>query len=106
MLNNFLDDCFVFTIPGKFPEAYYKTIDELLRRKAQNQAIKEVCKLFQSCIKSERKLREQFNKKYGEYLPVSIQGDLAKQPFDILFCQEECLTAANYQFIDKVEVKR
>ena len=39
-------------------------------------------------------------------MPVSIQGDLAKQPFDILFCQEECLTAANYQFIDKVEVKR
>ena len=35
-----------------------------------------MCTVFQRTLKSERKTRDQFNKKYGDYLPMSIQGDL------------------------------
>lgn len=46
LLNKLNDDCFIFTIPGKFPEAYHKTIDELIRRKAYNIALDRLCTIF------------------------------------------------------------
>ena len=70
------EDSYIFTIPGKFPEAFQKTIEELVRRKVFNIAIEKLCQLFQRVTKSERKARDGFNGKYGDYLPVSIQGDL------------------------------
>jgi hypothetical protein len=66
------EDSYIFTIPGKFPEAYHKTISELQRRKAYNIAIEKACTLLQRVVKSERKSRDDFNAKYGDYLPVSI----------------------------------
>lgn len=33
------EDSFIFSIPGKFPEAYYKSISELQRRKIYNKAV-------------------------------------------------------------------
>jgi len=71
-LNKLEEDCFIFTVPGKFPEAYRKTIDELQRRKSYNVAAHKVCYLLQRAIKSERKSRDGFNCKYGDYLPKNI----------------------------------
>jgi len=85
VMNKLEEDAYIFTVPGKFPEAYRKTIDELQRRKSYNIAAEKVCYLFQKVMKSERKQRDNFNGKYGDYLPVSIQEDLQLQPIDILF---------------------
>ena len=59
-------------MPGKFPEAYRETIDELQRRKAHNIATEKVCYLLERVMKSESKTRDAFNSKYGDYLPISI----------------------------------
>jgi hypothetical protein len=32
ILDKLVEDSFIFTIPGKFPEAYHKSIAELQRR--------------------------------------------------------------------------
>ena len=89
LLNKLEEDSYIFSVPGKFPEAYMKTIDELQRRKAYSVAAEKVCYLFQRVMKMERKQREVFNCKYGDYLPASIQNDLSIVPIDILFNHEE-----------------
>jgi hypothetical protein len=71
-LSKLQEDSFIFSVPGKFPEAYRKTIDELQRRKVFNIATKKLCYLLQRVMKSESKTRESFNSKYGDYLPISI----------------------------------
>ena len=89
MINKLDEDSYIFTIPGKFPEAYHKTIDELQRRKAYNIAVEKMCTHLQKVVKQERKARDSFNQKYGDYLPVIIQSDLSIQPIQLLFCREE-----------------
>ena len=48
-------DSYIMTVPGKLPESYQKTIEELERRKSLNLAIEKVCLLLQRAIRSERK---------------------------------------------------
>ena len=106
LLNKLNDDCFIFTIPGKFPEAYHETIDELTRRKAYNIALERLCTIFKRALKAERKAREGFNRKYGEYLPISIQGDLQQQTIDIIFSNQEVALSKEYNFIDQIEISK
>ena len=46
LMNKLDEDAYIFTVPGKFPEAYRKTIDELQRRRSYNMAAEKVCYLF------------------------------------------------------------
>ena len=66
------DDVFIFSIPGKFPEAYYNTISELQRRKVYNKALATLCDMMHNVTRAERKTRNAFNGKYGNYLPSVI----------------------------------
>lgn len=100
------EDTYIFTIPGKFPEAYRKTIYELQRRKAYNCAVEKLCYHLEKIIKKERSTRDNFNLKYGDYLPKSIQSDLQLQPTQILFSTEDSIVSSGYQFIEKVEIKK
>ena len=99
------EESFIFSVPGKFPEAYRKTIDELQRRKIFNIATKKLCYLLQRVLKSESKTRSSFNSKYGDYLPISIQGNLWAEPIEILLNHEEVAVSENYEFIDKIDTK-
>lgn len=96
MLNKLHEDSYIFGVPGKFPEAYGQTIEELERRKVSNIATERICYNLQKLLKQERKSRDLFNEKYGDYLPLSIQCDLSVKPIDILFNQEESETSQNY----------
>ena len=98
------EDSYIFTIPAKFPEAYYRTIEELKRRKVYNLAISKICSLMHRATKAERKGRDAFNGKFGDYLPVSIQADLSINPIDILYCQQEALVIQDYQLIENIDI--
>jgi hypothetical protein len=57
-------------------------------------------------MRSESKTREQFNRKYGDYLPISIQGNLWAEPIEILVNHEEVEVSQAYEFIDKIDTKK
>ena len=54
-------------------------------------------------MKSESKIRDSFNSKYGDYLPISIQGNLWAEPIEILLNHEEVEVSQVYEFIDKID---
>ena len=68
------------SIPGKVPEAYMKTIDEMQRRKAFSIALERMYMSIQRVVKTERKHRNEFNTKYGDYLPFTTAKELNIMP--------------------------
>ena len=99
------EDSFIFSIPGKFPEAYYKSISELQRRKVYNKATQTLCDLLHQTMKSERKTRHLFNAKYGTFMPQSIQSDLSVKCMDIVYSREQAIQNSDFKFIDKIQIK-
>lgn len=83
-MNKLVDDSFIFSIPGKFPEAYHKTIDELQRRKEYNESMRYLSIIMQNVMKNERKKRSKFNRKFADYLPNIINTDLETESIDII----------------------
>jgi len=96
------EDSFIFSIPGKFPEAYYKSISELQRRKVYNKAVQTLCDLLHQTMRSERKTRHLFNSKYGTFMPQSIQSDLSIKCMDIVYSREQAIQNSDFKFIDKI----
>mmetsp|Transcript_15275 Transcript_15275/g.25834 ORF Transcript_15275/g.25834 Transcript_15275/m.25834 type:complete len:237 (+) Transcript_15275:648-1358(+) len=104
ILHSLEDEAFILKVPGKFPEAFTQTIAELQRRKQVNIATEKVCYLLQRYLKSERETREQFNLRFGDFLPVSIQYDLQTQPIEVLLNGHELAASSKINLIEKVEV--
>jgi len=64
----------------------------------------KVCSLLQKGMSSELETREQFNRQYGDYLPISIQNDLEKQPMEILFNEQQASESINYKLVESLEI--
>ena len=94
------------SVPGKVPEAYTKTIEEMQRRKAFSIALERMYMSIQRVVKTERKIRNEFNGKFGDYLPFTTATELNIMPIQIIFCQAESETSQKYQFINKIEIEK
>ena len=79
-MKNLDQESFFFDFPGKVPEAYQKALSEFERRKAFEIAVSQVIAQIQKVVTQETIQREEFNGKYGAFLPDSISHDLVKQP--------------------------
>lgn len=61
---------------------------------------------IQKVVTQETIQREEFNGKYGAFLPDSISHDLVKQPIQLLYCKQESCINQNFPFIDRIEIKK
>ena len=74
------DESFFLDIPSKLPEAYRQSLAEFQRRMAFGVAVEKICTQLQKVVRQEFKEREDFNLKFGPYLPAATKPDLLKMP--------------------------
>jgi len=74
------------------------------RRKASNISAAKVCKLFQKWIAVESDTRRNFNIKYGDFLPTSLQDDIERPFVEILFSEGHTANNSNFELTRQVDI--